>query len=189
MRPYRPSFKQKQEIDRQIEKMLKNGIISPSKSPWAAPVGLVRKKSGEMRFCINYCKLNNVTKKDSYLIPRIDDTLDKMHGKTIFSTLDLASGYFQILVDDASKELTAFIVDNNLYEFNRMPFGLTNAPSTFQRRMNFVLRDVLGKCALVNLDDMIIFSNSVDEHFEHIATIFTLVDNAGLKLKLKNVYF
>ena len=189
LRAYRPPFKQKEEIDRQVQEMLDHGIIRPSKSPWAAPVVLVKKKSGEMRFCINYRQLNNATKKDSYPLPRIDDILDKMSGKTIFSTLDLASGYFQIVMDDASKELTAFIVENNLYEFNRMPFGLTNAPSTFQRLMNFVLRDTLQKFALVYLDDIIIFSNDRDNHYHHIETIFKLLHDAGLKLKLKKCHF
>ena len=189
LKPYRPPFKQKEEINRQIEEMLEHGIIRPSKSPWAAPVVLVKKKSGEMRFCINYRQLNNVTKKDSYPLPRIDDILNKMSGKCVFSTLDLASGYFQIIMDDAAKELTAFIVENNLYEFNRMPFGLTNAPSTFQRLMNYVLRTVLGHFALVYLDDIIIYSTSIDEHFEHIKAIFLLLYEAGLKLKLKKCQF
>ena len=107
----------------------------------------------------------------------------KMSGKTLFTTLDLASGYFQIIMDDAAKELTAFIVENNLYEFNRMPFGLTNAPSTFQRLMNYVLRTVLGHFALVYLDDIIIYSNTIHDHFDHIEIIFQLLNDAGLKLK------
>ena len=189
LKPYRPPFKQKEEINRQIEEMLEHGIIRPSKSPWAAPVVLVKKKSGEMRFCINYRQLNNVTKKDSYPLPRIDDILDKMSGKTLFTTLDLASGYFQIIMDDAAKELTAFIVENNLYEFNRMPFGLTNAPSTFQRLMNYVLRTVLGHFALVYLDDIIIYSKTLEDHFNHIETIFRLLHEAGLKLKFKKCHF
>ena len=125
---------------------------------------LVEKKSGELRFCIDYRKLNSITKKDSHPLPRIDDTFDKLHGKIFFTTLDLASGYWQIELEESAKEKTAFIVENNLYEFNRMSFGLCNAPATFQRLMNFVLRDVSGKKALVYLDDVIIFSSTFEDH-------------------------
>ena len=103
---------------------------------------------------MDYRKLNNITKKDSFPLPRIDDVLDLLHGQKFFTTLDLASGYWQIEMDDSSKEKIAFIVDNNLYEWNRLSFGLTNAPGTFQRLMNYVLRSLVGEKCLVYLDDM-----------------------------------
>ena len=131
LRPYRTARKHQEEIERQINEMLNAQVIGPSISPWAAPVVLVEKKSGEMRFCVDYRKLNAVTKKDSFPLPRIDDTLDTLHGKKYFTTLDLASGYWQIELEDGSKEKTAFIVGNSLYEFNRMPFGLCNARQHF----------------------------------------------------------
>ena len=169
--------------------MMQTNVIRHSTSPWAAPVILVVKKSGELRFCIDYRKLNSLTKKDSFPLPRIDSTLDRLYGKKFFTTLDLASGYWQIELEESSKEKTAFIVENNLYEFIRMPFGLCNAPATFQRLMNHILRDVSGKKALVYLDDVIIFSDSLESHIEDIKEIFTLIKNAGLKLKLNKCQF
>ncbi|KZS06381.1 Uncharacterized protein APZ42_030182 [Daphnia magna] len=133
-----------------------------------APVVLVEKKYKSLRFCVDYRKLNSVTIKDSFPLPRIDTTLDQLHGKKFFTTLDLASGYWQIELEESAKEKTAFIVENNLYQFKRMAFGLCNAPATFQRTMNYVLRDVLGKKALVYLDDVIIFSDKFEAHLEDI---------------------
>ena len=119
--------------------MLSNDIIRPSFSPWAAPVPLVPKKDGSSRFCIDYRKLNDVTKKDAYPIPRIDQTLDSLSGATLFSTLDLASGYWQVEISPSDREKTAFATRSGLYEFNVMPFGLTGAPGSFERLTEAVL--------------------------------------------------
>jgi hypothetical protein len=126
---------------------------------------------------------------NSFPLPRIDSTLDRLYGKKFFTTLDLASGYWHIELDDPSKEKTAFIVENNLYEFIRMPFGLCNAPATFQRVMNYILRDVSGIEALVYLDDVIFFFETFEDHLRDIKEVFTLIQNAGLKLKLKKCQF
>jgi len=189
LRPYRIHKNEKHELDGIIQELLVNKIIRPSVSPWAAPVVLVKKKGGKIRLCMDYRKLNNITKKDSFPLPRIDDVLDLLHGQKFFTTLDLASGYWQIEMDDSSKEKTAFIVDNNLYEWNRLSFGLTNAPGTFQRLMNYVLRSVIGKICLVYLDDIIVFAKTREEHLANLERIFNLLKEADLKLGLSKCKF
>ena len=188
-RPYRTTPKHKDEIKKQITEMLQANIIRPSTSPWAAPVILVEKKSGDQRFCVDYRKLNKITKKDSYPLPRIDETLDSLHGMKYFSTLDLLAGYWQIELEEKDKEKTAFITGNELYEFNRMPFGLCNTPATFQRSMNHVLRTVLGEKALVYLDDIVVFSDTPENHLINLREVLTLLKTAGLKIKLQKCKF
>ena len=123
-------FHKKQEVIKLVKDMESHGIIQPSISAWALPIVLVQKKDGSVRFCIDYRKLNEVTKKDSYPLPRVDDLLDSLGGAQWFSTLDLASGYWQVQMDPASKGKTAFSTPLGLYEFNVMPFRLCNAPGT-----------------------------------------------------------
>ncbi len=122
------SHKEKETIRKEIETMLENGIIRKSKSPWASPIVLVKKKDGSTRFCIDFRRLNKITKKDNHPLPRIDDMLDKFQGSQWFSSIDLASGYWQVEMDEDDREKTAFIIEEGLYEFNVMPFGLCNAP-------------------------------------------------------------
>ena len=130
-------------IRTQVEEMLAHNIIRDSSSPYAAPVVIVPKKNGESRFCIDYRELNKQTIKDKYPLPRIDDTIDALHGSKYFSTLDLFSGYWQIEIAEEHKYKTAFVCELGQFEFNRMPFGLTNAPSTFQRLMNNASKTLL----------------------------------------------
>lgn len=125
-----------------LKQMLAGGIVRPSCSPWAAPVVLVKKKQGGLRFCVDYRKLNDVTRKDAYPLPRIDDALDSLSHACWFSTLDLASGYWQVEVHPEDRHKTAFITREGLFEFNVLSFGLCNVPSTFQRLMDLILADL-----------------------------------------------
>ena len=126
-----------------VNEMMVQGVIQHSTSSWASPIVLVAKKDGSTRFCIDYCRLNMVTKKDVYPLPRIDDTRDSLANQQYFTTLDLASGYLQVGMDKGSREKTAFITHAGLYEFPVMPFGLCNAPATFQRLMEVVLHELV----------------------------------------------
>ena len=176
-------------VKTQIEEMEAHNIIRESTSPYAAPVVMVPKKGGELRFCIDYRQLNKATVKDRYPLPRIDDTIDALYGAKYFSTLDLFSGYWQIEIEESDKHKTAFICEYGQYEFNRMPFGLTNAPGTFQRLMNKIMKPVLYESALVYLDDIIVFSKTIEDHIKHLETVFKILAEAGLKLKLKKCDF
>src|SRR4051812_4813706 len=142
-----------------------------------------------MRFCVDYRKLNKVTKKDSHPLPRIDDLLDSFQDATCFTTLDLATGYWQIKMNPNDREKTAFITDEGIYEFNVMPFGLTNAPATFQRMMNRVFMKINGDFIVVYLDDLNIYSRNFNEHLIHLREVFERLRNVGLKLKRKKCFF
>ena len=181
----RPPFHLKEEADGEVQKMLKQDVIEPSESPWASPVVLVRKKDNSLRYCIDYRKLNSVTVKDSYPLPRIDESLDSLGGSKFFSTLDLASGYWQIELDEDAKQKSAFCTTSGLYQFKVMPFGLTNAPATFQRLMERVLSSLQWQICLIYIDDIIIFSQTLDEHITRLDEILRRLRKAGLKLKPK----
>ena len=169
-----------------MNNMLEQGVILPSSSPWASPIVLVRKKDGDLRFCVDYRKLNQVTKLDEFPLPRIDDTLDILGGSRYFTTLDLASGYWQVQMDCESQEKTAFTTYSGLYEFQKMPFGLVNAPATL---MEIVLSGLVGKNCLVYLDDIIILGRDLEEHQKNIIEVFDRLRHAGLRLKPKKCKF
>ncbi|THD19318.1 Retrovirus Pol polyprotein from transposon 17.6 [Fasciola hepatica] len=171
-----------------IEKMLKQEVIRPS-TPWASPVVLVKKKEGSMRVCVDYRKLNSVTRKDSFPLPRIDDTLDGLAGSQWFSTLDLASGYWQVEVKPEDREKTAFVIPSGLYEFDTMPFGLTNTPATFQRLVQVVLAGLPLNTCLFYLDDTIIPGKSFQEHLDNLKLVFQKLESAGLRLNPKKCVF
>ena len=173
------------ETDRQITEMLNRGIIEPSTSPWASPVVLVTKKDGSRRFCTDYRRLNDVTIKDSYPIPRIEESLESLAGAQWFSTLDLASGYWQVELDDAAKEKSAFVVRGGLYQWTVMPFGLCNAPATFERLMENVMAGLQWESLLVYLDDIIIFGKTIDDELDRLRVVFQRLRQGNLKLKPK----
>ena len=179
----------KSVISSEVHRMLANDVIRPSSSPWSSPVIMVRKKDGSWRFCIDYRKLNAVTCRDAYPLPRIDATLDSLAGATYFTTLDLASGYWQVAVEEKDKEKTAFSVPEGHFEFNVMPFGLTNAPATFQRLMECVLAGLVGEQCLIYLDDIIVFSSTFKEHLVRLSGVFQALNDAGLQLKPSKCHF
>ena len=183
----RMPFAVRQEVSRQLRSMQDLGVVQPSNSPWASPVVMVRKKDGTHRFCIDYRGLNAVTKADTFPLPRIDDLLDQLGESRYFSTLDLASGYWQIRVDPGSREKTAFVTPQGLFEFRVMPFGLMNAPAVFQRLMQRVLHGLNPESGVdfvsVYIDDILVFSRTLEEHLEHLCLVIQRIQSAGLKLK------
>ena len=139
----------KSAVNSEVEKMLSKGVIRQNNSPWSSPVVMVKKKNGSWRFCIDYRKLNTATHQDAYPLPRIDATLESLTDSTLFTTLDLASGYWQVEIEERDKEKTEFSTEKEHFEFNVMPFGLTNAPATLQRLMECVLAGLTGKQCLI----------------------------------------
>lgn len=173
------------EISKQIDGMLEDGVISPSDSPWASPIVIVTKKTGESRLCIDYRRLNEVTEKDAYLLPHINDAIESMAGATYFSVIDLKSGFWQLPVKKEDRPKTAFTCPDGLFEFNTMPFGLISAPASFQRAMDKVLKDLQGKICFVYMDDTIVFSPSWEKHLEDISTVLTRFREAKLQVNLE----
>lgn len=176
-------------IAEQVSEMLAAGVIRPSCSPWAAPVVLVRKKNGTLRFCVDYRELNKHTIPDSYPLPRIDDTIDTVRNARFFSSLDLRAGYWQINVAEEDKFKTAFRTPSGLYEFNRMPFGLRTAPSTFQRAMNTVLGPLKDHGCVVYLDDILVVGTTEEEHLRNLDEVLERLYNAGFRLNREKCQF
>uniref|UniRef100_A0A8C2JKG0 ribonuclease H n=1 Tax=Cyprinus carpio TaxID=7962 RepID=A0A8C2JKG0_CYPCA len=171
------------EVRTLLRGMLDKGIIRESSSPWAAPIVLVRKKTGSWRFCVDYRRLNQVTKRDAFPLPRVEDSLTSLTQATWYSTLDLASGYWQVQMDEHDREKTAFTTPFGLYEWDQMPFGLCNAPATFQRLMQRCLGNQLMDSTLVYLDDVIVYSPDFKSHLEHLEQVFRSLERYGLKLQ------
>lgn len=183
-----------QVVQEQVAKLLRDGIIRESISPYTSPIWVVPKKadaSGQKKFrlVIDYRKLNEKTISDRYPIPEITEILDKLGRASYFSTIDLVSGFHQIQLDAQDTEKTAFSINSGKYEFTRMPFGLKNAPATFQRVMDCILRELIGVCCLVYMDDIIIFSPSLEQHKRDLERVLNKLKEANLKIQLDKCEF
>ena len=182
-RPRRPPRAFEGEEEKIIEAQLEAGVIRESTSAWSSPLVYVKKRDGTTRPCVDYRKLNDVTKKDAYPLPRIDECLDCLGGAKMFSTLDLQSGYWQIEINEEDRHKTAFSTRTGHYEYVTMPFGLCNAPSTFERAMELIMRGLQWKSLIIYLDDLIILSSNFDQHIDRLDTVLGRLGKAGLKLK------
>lgn len=194
IKPYRQAPFIQNEINNQVEKLLHENVIQESHSPWSAPVHLVPKKkdaSGEIKYrmVIDYRRLNDITIDDKYPLPNINDLFDKLGKSVYFTTLDLASGYHQIEVEEKDRQKTAFSTQNGHFEFLRMPFGLKTAPATFQRTMDNILRGLQGLHCMVYLDDIIIYGNSLDEMINKLRIVFDRLRTTNMKIQLDKSEF
>ena len=175
---YKMSYPKLDELKKQIQEFLDQGIIRPSHSPYGAPILFVKKKEGTLRMCVDYKALNKITIKNRYPLPRIEELLDRLQGAKYFSKIDLRSGYHQIQVADTDISKTAFRTRYGPFEFLVMPFGLTNAPATFMAIMNSIFHHVLDQFVVVFLDDILVYSHNLDDHVRHLQeTLQILRDN------------
>ena len=166
-----------------IEELKAKGVIRDSVSPWASPIVLVSKKDGTVRPCVDYRKVNSLVEPDGFPLPRIQDCLDAVAGSSLFSTLDLTSGYFQIPLKEEDIPKSAFVCKYGHFEMTRMPFGLNNSASTFQRTMEMALQGLQWVTCLIYIDDIIVFGKDFDEHLLRVEEVFERLRSAGLKLK------
>lgn len=186
----RPIYPQDIEaVRKHLQELLEAGVIRESESPYSSPIVVVRKRNNDVRLCIDYRKLNLQTVKDAYALPNLEDTFSALTGSKWFTVLDLKSGYYQIEVDEADKAKTAFVTPLGFWEFNRMPQGITNAPSTFQRLMEKCVGDMNLKEVLVFLDDLIIFSETLEEHESRLMRVLARLKEYGLKLSPEKCKF
>ena len=170
-RPYRKATDEVKELKEQLRELQEKGYIRPSSSPWGSPVLFIRKKDGSLRMCIDYRSLNEVTIKNKYPLPRINDLFDQLQGAKYFSKIDLRFGYYQLKIRPSDVQKTAFVTRYGQYEFTVMPFGLTNAPAYFLNLMNKVFLEELDKFVVVFIDDILIYSQSAEEHEQHLRIV------------------
>jgi hypothetical protein len=188
-RPYRMSVEELKERKKQLTELQEAGYIRPSSSPWGAPVLFIQKKDGSQRMCVDYRSLNNVTAKNKYLLPRIEDLFDQMRGAKVFSKIDLRSGYHQMRIRPSDIPKTAFSTRYGLYEFTVMSFGLTNAPAYFMNLMNKVFMEYLDRFVVVFIDDILIYSKSDSDHEEHLRLVLQKLQDNQLYAKYSKCEF
>jgi len=178
-----------EKVNKMVDKMLVNNIIRKSNSEWNSPLVVVPKKDGDIRICLDYRKLNQITKRPIFHIPSAQEIFDRLGGNSVFSTLDLSKGYYQIPMNPSDAEKTAFSTPNGHYEFIRMPFGLSGAPATFQRALMSVLHNEVNKFCCVYLDDIIVFGRTAEEHDCRLRVVLKKLNDAGLKLSRQKCVF
>ncbi|KAL0288436.1 UNVERIFIED_CONTAM: Retrovirus-related Pol polyprotein from transposon.6 [Sesamum calycinum] len=176
-------------LKKQIEELLEKGFIRPSTSPWGAPVLFVKKKDGSMRLCVDYCQLNSVIVKNKYSLPRIDDLLDQLKGATIFSKIDLRSGYWQLRIAEKDIPKTAFRTRYGHYKFLVMPFELINAPTAFMALINRTFHEYLDQFVIISIDDILVYSRSMEEHEQHLRIVLQVLKEKELYAKLSKCEF
>ena len=188
---YRPIYPKYQErVQEKLKVLLETGVISETTGPWNSPLTVVEKSSGELRLCIDYRSLNKQCRRDAKPIPRIEETLALLQGNTMFSTVDMMSGYYQLPLAEDSKMCTAFSAGiGKLYKFNRMPFGYTGSCGFFQHSVENVLADILYSRSLVYLDDVLVLGKSFADHCTSLDMVLSRLYDAGIRLKLKKCKF
>nr|GFA97407.1 putative reverse transcriptase domain-containing protein [Tanacetum cinerariifolium] len=187
--PYRLAPSEMKDFSEQLKELSDKGFIRPSSSPWGAPVLFVKKRDGSFWMCIDYRELNKLTVKNRYPQPRIDDLFDQLQGSSVYSKIDLRSGYHQLRVREENVPKTAFRTRYGHYEFQVMPFGLTNAPAVFMDLMNQVCKPYLDKFVIVFIDDILIYSKDEKEHEEHLKVILELLKKEELYAKFSKCKF
>lgn len=180
---YRQSIKEAEIIDAETQKLASAKVVRPSNSPFNSPVLVVKKKDGGWRSCIDYRRINAITIKEPYPIPRAEQAFDALSGAKVMSTLDFTSGYWQIPLKEEHKKLTAYTTRSGRWEYNVLPMGITNAAPTFQRNMEIMLSGLLWKSCIVYIDDLIIFSNSFDQHLQDLREVFSRMKAMNLVAK------
>ena len=187
--PYRMAPTELKELKTQLQELLDKGFVRPSVSPWGAPILFVKKKDGTLRMCIDYRQINKVTVKNKYPLPRIEDLFDQLRGASVFSKIDLRSGYYQLRVKEVDVPKTAFRTRYGHYEFLVMPFGLTNAPAAFMDLINRVFRSYLDQFVVVFIDDILVYSKDAQEHENHLRIILQTLRENQLFAKLSKCDF
>nr|GFC72381.1 putative reverse transcriptase domain-containing protein [Tanacetum cinerariifolium] len=187
--PYRLALSEMKELSEQLQELFDKGFIRPSSSPWGAPVLFIKKKDSSFRMCIDYRELNKLTVKNRYPLPRIDDLFDQLQGSSIYSKIDLRSGYHQLRVREQDILKTEFRTRYGHYEFQVMPFRLANAPAVFMDLMNQVCKPYLDKFMIVFIDDILIYSKNEKEHEEHLKAILGLLKEEKLYVKFSKCKF